>query len=109
MLISVLKSKIYRAILTDASIEYPGSFGIDKKIMEETGILPYEKLLIINVNTGSRLETYCITEDYGSGKFSLYGGAARLGAKGDPVIILSFAQMTIEEAKDFKPQVLNLN
>ncbi|OVE71434.1 aspartate 1-decarboxylase, partial [bacterium B13(2017)] len=70
-------------------------------------IIPYEKILIINVNTASRFETYAIEEAPDTNKFCLYGGAARLGVSGDPIIILSFAKVTPEEAKEYKPKILN--
>lgn len=109
MNISILKSKIYRARLTDSSIEYSGSLGIDEDIMKSSGIIPWEKILVININTGGRFETYAIPEAAGSMKFTLYGGAARLGAKNDPVIIMSFASIKESEAKDFKPKIVNFD
>lgn len=109
MLVNILKSKIHRARITDVNLEYSGSFGVDKKIMDEAGFFPYEKILIVNVNTGDRFETYCIEEPAGSKKFSLYGAAARLGMPGDIVVIMSFASMTPEEAKMHKPIVVNMN
>jgi aspartate 1-decarboxylase len=107
MLITVLKSKIHRATLTDSNLHYSGSMGIDLGIMKKAKISEYEKLLVINVNTGNRFETYCIQEPEGSGKFALYGGAARLGIKGDLVIIMTFAEMTPEEAAGHKPISVN--
>ncbi|MBN2144362.1 MAG: aspartate 1-decarboxylase [Candidatus Aureabacteria bacterium] len=103
MLVTVLKSKIHRAILTDANLHYAGSMGIDSAVMKKASLIEYERILVINLNTGERFETYCIAEPEGSGKFALYGGAARLGMKGDPVIIMAFAEMTPEEAKVHKP------
>lgn len=108
MLVNILKSKIHRAKITHVNFEYSGSFGVDKKIMQKAGILPYEKILIANLNTGDRFETYCIEEPSGSNKFSLYGGTARLGMPGDIVVIMSFARMTPEEALKHKPVVINM-
>jgi aspartate 1-decarboxylase len=108
MLITLLKSKIYRAIVTKASLEYSGSLGIDEAFMKKAGIIPYEKLLVVNMNTGQRFETYCIQEKKGSKHFALYGGAARLGISGDPLIIMTFGEFTPQEAAKHKPTVLNL-
>jgi aspartate 1-decarboxylase len=108
MMVQMLKSKIYNARITDCSIRYSGSFGIDEGIMKQAGILAYEKVLVINMNSGSRFETYCIPQPEGSGKFTLYGGAARLGMEGDPVIIMSFASMSIDAASGYKPVIVNL-
>lgn len=107
MLINVLKSKIYKAKLTFASLEYSGSFGIDKAIMKKVNILPYEKLLVVNMNTGSRFETYALEEPEGSNKFSLYGAAARLGMVGDYVIIMTFTTLEENELSNYKPIILN--
>lgn len=109
MLIEVLKSKIHRAKVTHSNFEYCGSFGIDKDIMKQANLLPYEKILIVNLNTGDRFETYCIEEPAGSENFALYGGSARLGMPGDIVIIMSFAQISREEAVNHKPVVLTRN
>ncbi len=109
MLINILKSKIHRAKITHCHLEYAGSFGIDKDIMKKAGILSYEKILVGNVNTGERFETYCIEEPAGSNKFCLYGATARLGVPGDIVIIMLFAQMTPEEAANYKPLVVDFS
>ena len=109
MLVTVLKSKIHRAKVTHINLDYSGSFGIDKDIMAKVGLVPYEKILISNMNTGDRLETYCIEEPAGSMKFALYGAAARLGMPGDIVVVMSFAQLTPEELSKHKPVVVNLN
>ncbi|EKD26994.1 MAG: Aspartate 1-decarboxylase [uncultured bacterium] len=107
MLVEVLKSKIYKAVVTHSSINYSGSFGIDKNIMDKVNLYQYEKILIVNMNTGERFETYCIIEPAGSGKFALYGGAARLGVVGDPVIVMAFSMIDSKDALSHKPIVLN--
>ncbi len=108
MLITLLKSKIYKAVVTKANLEYSGSLGIDEALMKKSGILQHEKLLVVNMNTGERFETYCIKEKANSKQFALYGGAARLGIAGDPLIIMTFGEYTPTEAVKHKPTVLNL-
>lgn len=108
MLITLLKSKIYKAVVTKASLEYSGSLGIDEALMKKSGIVQYEKLLVVNMNTGQRFETYCIREKSGSKQFALYGGAARLGVKGDPLIIMTFGEFTPKEADKHRPTIVNL-
>ncbi|HBG27591.1 MAG: aspartate 1-decarboxylase [Planctomycetes bacterium GWF2_41_51] len=106
MMLKLLKSKIHRATVTDSLIDYPGSIGIDSKLMEAVGILPYETVLVADVTNGNRLETYVVPEEAGSGKISILGAAAHLMKKGDIVIIMGFALMTPDEAKSFKPKVI---
>jgi aspartate 1-decarboxylase len=106
MLLKLLKSKIHRATVTDSLADYPGSIGIDSKLMEAVGIMPYETVLVADVTNGNRLETYVVPEEAGSGKICILGAAARLMQKGDIVIIMGFAWMTPEEAKSFKPKVI---
>jgi aspartate 1-decarboxylase len=106
MLLKLLKSKIHRATVTDSLADYPGSIGIDSALMEATGIVPYETVLVADVTNGNRLETYVVPEEAGSGKINILGAAARLMQKGDIVIIMGFAWMTPEEAKGFKPKVV---
>src|SRR4030042_1150106 len=93
MLIKVLKSKIHRATVTDALIDYPGSIGIDSKLMEASGIVPYELVLVADVTNGARLETYVVPEPADSGKVTILGAAAKLMKKGDKVIVMGFAYM----------------
>jgi len=109
MLIKVLKSKIHRATVTDSLADYPGSIGIDSALMEACGIFPYESVLVADVTNGNRLETYVVPEKRGSGKISILGAAARLMEKGDIVIIMNFAYMTQDEAKNHKPKVIVAN
>lgn len=108
-MLKLLKSKIHRATVTDSLIDYPGSIGIDSKLMEAVGILPYETVLVADVTNGNRLETYVVPEEPGSGKIIILGAAAHLMKKGDIVIIMGFALMTPDEVKQFKPKVIIAN
>jgi len=106
MLIEVLKSKIHRAVLTQADLNYVGSIAIDEDLMDAANMIEGEKVHILNVNNGERLETYIIKGPRGSGSVCLNGPAARKAAVGDVVIIISYAHMDFEEAKIFKPTLL---
>lgn len=106
MLLSMLKGKIHRAIVTQAELSYMGSITIDGKLLKETGILPGEKVQVVDNNNGNRFETYTIEGEYGSGIICLNGAAARKVCIGDEVIIIAYALMTPEEAKSFKPQIV---
>lgn len=106
MYINVLKSKIHRATVVQAELNYVGSITIDEELMEESGILEYEKVQIVDVNNGNRFETYVIAGQRGSGMICLNGAAARMVSTGDKVIIMCYAQMTPEEYKDNKPKVV---
>lgn len=106
MLIEVLKSKIHRAVLTQADLNYVGSIAIDEDLMDAANMIEGEKVHILNVNNGERLETYIIKGPRGSGSVCLNGPAARKAAVGDVVIIISYAHMDFEEAKNFKPTLL---
>ena len=106
MQVQMLKSKIHRVKVTEADLDYIGSITIDEELMEAAGILQNEKVFIVNNNNGERIETYAIKGERGSGVICLNGAAARKAAKGDVVIIMSFAIMDYEEAKTFKPQVI---
>ena len=106
MTITMLKGKIHRAIVTEAALNYVGSITIDAKLMEAAGILEYEKVQVADVENGARFETYVIEGEAGSGMICLNGAAARQVQIGDHVIIMAYAQMTPEEAKEFKPQVV---
>lgn len=106
MQIEVLKSKIHRAVVTDANIDYVGSITIDEELMIAANMLEYEKVQVVNINNGERLETYIIKGEKGSGIICLNGAAARKAVIGDVVIIISFATMDIEEAKHFKPTIV---
>ncbi len=106
MLRTMCKSKIHRATVTDANLNYVGSITIDKELMEKADILPYEKVQVVNNNNGARLETYVIAGERGRGDVCLNGAAARLVQPGDKIIILSYAQYSSEELKDFMPKVV---
>jgi len=105
----MLKSKIHRAHVTDANIDYEGSITIDKKLMAEADILPYEQVQVLNINNGARFSTYAIEGEEDSGEICLNGAAARLGVKGDIVIILSYCHVSDEEARDFSPKVVHVD
>lgn len=106
MTISALKSKIHRAAVTQAELDYIGSITIDEQLMEAAGLYEYERVHVVNVNSGSRIETYVIAGERGSGVICLNGAAARSGQRGDRVIIMSYAQMTPDELKNNPPQVV---
>lgn len=106
MNISVLKSKIHRAVITQAELNYVGSVTIDEDLMDAAGLYEYEHVHIVNINSGSRIETYVIAGERGSGVICLNGAAARSGQKGDLVIIMSYADMTPEELKEHSPSVV---
>jgi len=106
MEIEVLKSKIHRAVITEANLNYVGSLTLDEDLMNAANMIEYEKVQIVNVNNGSRIETYLIKGKKGSGVCCLNGPAARQGAVGDTVIILSYATMNFESAKTFKPSLV---
>ena len=100
----MLKSKIHRACVTDANIDYEGSITIDKKLMEEADILPYEQVQVLNINNGARFTTYAIEGE--RGEICVNGAAARLVTKGDIVLILSYCHVGDEEARNFIPTVV---
>ncbi|MGB3591138.1 MAG: aspartate 1-decarboxylase [Nonlabens sp.] len=106
MLITVVKSKIHRVKVTGADLNYIGSITIDQDLMDGANIVEGEKVQIVNNSNGNRLETYAIPGPRGSGEITLNGAAARLVAVGDVLILICYAQMSIEEAKDFKPTLL---
>ena len=100
----MLKSKIHRAHVTDCNVDYEGSITIDRKLMAEADILPYEQVHVLNVNNGARFTTYAIEGE--RGEICLNGAAARLAVKGDIVIILSYCQVEDEEVHDFLPKLV---
>ena len=106
MKIEVLKSKIHRATVTEADINYVGSITIDEALMEASNIIEYEKVHVLNINNGERIETYVIKGKRGSQVICLNGAAARKFIKGDMVIIASYAMMDFNEAKSFKPSIV---
>ena len=109
MLITLCRSKIHRATITEANLNYEGSISIDRKLMDAAGLHPYEKVLVVNINNGSRLETYVIEGEPDSGMICLNGAAARLGVAGDKVIIIAFGHFSEEEAGSFKPRIIRVD
>jgi len=103
MQIELLKSKIHRAVITEANLNYVGSITIDEALMDAANMIEYEKVQVVNVNNGERLETYIIKGKRNSGVICMNGPAARLCAVGDVVIIISYATMDFEEAKKYTP------
>ena len=106
MQIQILKSKIHRAVITEANLNYVGSLTLDEDLMDAANLVENEKIQVVNVNNGERLETYIIKGQRGSGVVCLNGPAARKGAEGDIVIIISYALMDFEKAKSFKPTIV---
>ncbi|SHN19265.1 aspartate 1-decarboxylase [Gracilibacillus kekensis] len=105
MLRTMMKSKIHRARVTEANLNYIGSITIDQDIIEQVGILPHEQVQIVNNNNGARLETYVIAGERGSKVFCLNGAAARLVQTGDIIIVVSYGIVSDDELKTFKPKV----
>jgi aspartate 1-decarboxylase len=106
MQIQILKSKIHRATITEANLNYVGSLTIDEHLMDAANLIEYEKIHVVNANNGVRLETYVIKGKRGSGVICLNGPAARKGAKGDTVIIISYALVDAWKAKTYKPTII---
>lgn len=106
MTITLLKSKIHRAVITQADLDYVGSITIDTALLRESGIVEYEKVQIADINNGNRFETYVIAGEEGSGIICINGAAAKCVNVGDKIIIMAYADMTPQEAKDHKPTVL---
>lgn len=100
MTIKMLKAKIHRATVTQAELDYVGSITVDMDLLEQAGILEYEKVQIVDVNNGSRFETYTIAGERGSGVMCLNGAAARMVQTGDKIILMAYAQVTPEEASE---------
>ena len=111
MMLDMLKAKLHRACVTHVDADYGGSLGIDVELMEAVGIHAYEKVLLANINNGTRLETYAIAEAFGSRRIVLYGAAARHGSVGDRVIIMSFCQVEECDVREggHRPRVLELD
>ena len=104
--IEVLKSKVHRAVITEANLNYVGSLTLDEDLMDAANMIENEKVQVVNINNGERLETYLIKGTRGSGIVCLNGPAARKGNVGDVVIIISYALMDFETAKSFKPVII---
>lgn len=106
MKLTMLKGKIHRATVRQAELDYVGSITVDPLLMDAAGILEYEKVAIVDINNGSRFETYTIAGEPGSGMICLNGAAARCVSQGDKIIIMCYAEMTQEEAEEHKPKVV---
>ena len=106
MTIEVLQSKIHRVTVTQARLDYIGSITIDEDLLDAAGIIPGQRVFIVDNNNGSRLDTYALAGERGSGVICLNGAAARMVQPGDIVIIMAYASMTPEEARTFKPKVI---
>lgn len=106
MILNMLKSKIHRAVITEAKLNYVGSITIDKSLMDNANILEYEKVQIVDIDNGNRFETYVIAGEPGSGVMCINGAAARCVQPGDKIIIMTYCQLNEEEAKKFKPTVV---
>ncbi|MFZ0429094.1 MAG: aspartate 1-decarboxylase [Acidobacteriota bacterium] len=106
---SMCKSKIHRATVTAAELHYPGSLTIDAELMEAADIVPYERVQVVNISNGARLETYAITGERGRGDIRLNGAAARLGQPGDLIIIISYAMLEDSEARRHQPRIVHVD
>jgi len=106
MFVKVLKAKIHRATVTGTELHYPGSIAIDSDLLEAAGIYPYEAVLVADVTSGTRVETYVVSAEAGSGKIVIMGAAARLMNPDDIIIIMNFAFYSPQEAGKLKPKVL---
>ncbi|MDE3061126.1 MAG: aspartate 1-decarboxylase [Pseudomonadota bacterium] len=106
MMLTMLHSKIHRARVTHADLHYNGSLGIDRELIDMAGMLPGQQIDVLNVANGKRFTTYILAEERGSKKIGVYGAAAHLVQVGDPVIIIAYAQMEPQEAKNYRPVVL---
>ncbi|MBN1879089.1 aspartate 1-decarboxylase [bacterium] len=109
MLLRICKSKIHRARVTDANLNYEGSITIDQELIEASGLLPYEMVQVYNLATGARIETYVISGEPGSGTICINGAAARFFAPDDLVIIVAFALMSPSEAESYKPGIIRVD
>lgn len=105
----MLKSKIHRATVTDANINYEGSITIDKDLMDAADMLPFEQVHVLNINNGARFTTYIIEGERGKGDICLNGAAARLAVKGDLVIILTYTQVPEEELPNYQPKIIHVD
>lgn len=109
MLLTMFKSKIHRAVVTQADLHYKGSLTLDPELMEAANMIENEEVHVLNINTGARFSTYIITGERGSGVVCLNGAAARLGEPGDLIIALTYAQMEQEEARAWVPTVVHVD
>jgi len=107
--VNMCRAKIHRATVTEADLEYEGSITIDEALIEAAGLFEYEKVHVLNLSTGSRVETYVIRGERDSGTICLNGAAARLGSKGDKVIIIAYSLVPQEDASKFRPKIVLVN
>ncbi|MCS3756576.1 aspartate 1-decarboxylase [Salinibacter ruber] len=107
--LSMLRAKLHRLRVTEADLYYEGSITIDEELLNAAGLLPYEKVQVVNVNNGSRLETYTIPGEAGERTVCLNGPAARLAAPGDEVIVIAYAELTPSEAREHHPRVVHVD
>ena len=108
-MISLLKSKIHRATVTNARVDYIGSITIDKELLLEAGMIVFEKVLVVSLDTGERLETYIIEGEKGSREICLNGAAAKVMSIGEKIIIMSFSLLTEKQAQKFKPKIVHVD
>ena len=106
MILTLLKAKIHRATVTQTDLHYEGSITVDAELLEQSGILPFEQVDVLNINNGARFTTYAIEGERGSGIIGINGAAARLAQRGDQVIICTYCRMEKEYARNYKPSVL---
>ncbi|OFW81112.1 MAG: aspartate 1-decarboxylase [Alphaproteobacteria bacterium RIFCSPLOWO2_01_FULL_40_26] len=109
MHLTLMRTKIHRAIVTEADLNYEGSISIDSDLLAASGIVNYEKVDVLNINNGERFTTYAIPATTGSGKIKINGAAARKVQIGDPVIIIAYASMDEKEARNFQPRIVLLD
>jgi len=109
LLIEVMRAKIHRAKITEADLHYVGSITIDKELLEKSGIKPFEKVAVLDINNGARFETYVIEGKSGTGEICINGAAARLVHKGDLVIIIAYGYIDLKEADNHKPTVVHVD
>ena len=109
MYVQILRSKLHRAIITGCDLEYEGSLTIDLDLMDEVGMFPFEKILVVNQTNGERLKTYAIPGERGKRQFCLNGAAARRGHPGDMITVMSFGSVSVEEAPSVKTKIAVLN
>ena len=109
MIVTLMKSKIHRATVTGAELNYEGSLSVDKILLEKAGMYPHEKVQVVNLNNGNRFETYVIEAEAGSGEICLNGPAARMGLVGDKIIIIAYCGLTPDEAAKHTPVVVKVD
>jgi aspartate 1-decarboxylase len=109
MLLTMMKSKLHRATVTQADLHYEGSIAIDRDLLDEANIFPHEQVDVLNISTGARFTTYAIEAPRGSRTFGVNGAAARLVQKGDRIIVVTYGQLPAEEARNYSPTVVLLD